>query len=185
MSTTTAVAPAETPIALRRVQYRDGGRVRSLLVSAETAAEIERYDRWVRRRSDKFRKHHRTGVESLNKVADPISILGLLNSELEPATDRLGVKVVGKPGAWEGPYVRVDRWIGERGPWSGRRFGVLKAVVCPGAENRKDRQLVFDETVETCPLCEGVDLGGTLDGEVISVVCCAWCGRSNVEYRFH
>lgn len=151
-----------------RLGYTDGnGRSRSVLVSAETRREIDRFDRAVRRASVKFWRRTRTGraaaeLERGRKPAE--AIVGYLCTEHEPAAQKLGLPSSDKGGRWEGPVVRFDRLLGEGVPWSGELFTWL-------------------DSHGVCPVCRGGELGGVVDGEVVVTVVCLWCGAANIEHR--
>lgn len=159
----------DVPPTLKRLGYTDGrGHRRSVLVSAATGREIERFDRAVRRASQRFWRRTRTGgttTDALDRGASRAErIVNYLATENEPAARKLGLPSGDKGGRWEGPIIRFDRLLGEGVPWSGELFAWLDAR-------------------GVCPVCRGGELGGVADGEVIVTVVCMWCGKTNVEHR--
>lgn len=173
--------------AAKSLRYRGAdGIVRWVEVDPACWAEMERYDRWLRRRAQRFRQTHATNSDRVIKAAiDPIPVVGYLNAELEPATRSLCVHSDEKPGEWEGPRVPIDRYRGDNGVWSGEDFAAPEKphLYREYDPSTKSEQWVHVQSCTVCPVCRGGDLGGVLDGEVIVSVLCIGCGRSNVDHE--
>jgi hypothetical protein len=138
-------------------------------LEADSAHELDLFDRGMRRRASIFRRRHLNPDDADAKAfanvdrrvvagGRPFSVVGYLNYSNEEAAQALGLRAREKPGEWEGPRATFDLMIGMQGSWTG-----------PPSD-------------APCGVCRGADLRGTVDGEVVTAIVCLWCGRSNLDH---